>query len=138
MVIYNDEKHSQGAQTLAPFGLRAAQAHLLRCPSSAMLWHGLRWFALHLHPWRPQRGPRDFYHGLLGIPTFYHRVKGATMKKKERKAECTKVARKTKRERYEEDVLAISEFTPKEVTRTILSGAGMVVDDVKDYFREKQ
>ena len=30
-----------------------------------MLWHGLRWFALHLHPWRPQRGPRDFYHGLL-------------------------------------------------------------------------
>ena len=57
---------ARGRKPLAPFGLRAAQAHLLRCPSSAMLWHGLRWFALHLHPWRPQRGPRDFYHGLLG------------------------------------------------------------------------
>ena len=59
---------ARGRKPLAPFGLRAAQAHLLRCPSSAMLWHGLRWFALHLHPWRPQRGPRDFYHGLLGPP----------------------------------------------------------------------
>ena len=56
---------ARGHKPLAPFGLRAAQAHLLCCSSSAMLWHGLRWFALHLHPWRPQRGPRDFYHGLL-------------------------------------------------------------------------
>ncbi len=56
---------SRGRKPLAPFGLRAAQAHLLRCPSSPMLWHGLRRFALHLHPRRPQRDPCDFHHGLL-------------------------------------------------------------------------
>ena len=56
---------ASGRKPLAPFGLRAAQAHLPRCPSSPMLWHGLRRFALHLDPRRPQRGPRDFHHGLL-------------------------------------------------------------------------
>ena len=48
-------------------GLRAAQAHLLSCPSSPMLGNGLRRFALHLHPQYPQCGPRDFHHGLLKV-----------------------------------------------------------------------
>ena len=51
-----------GRKPLAPFGLRAAQVHLLRCPSLPMLGHGLRRFALHLHPRRPQRGSWDFHH----------------------------------------------------------------------------
>ena len=57
---------ASGRKPLAPFGLRAAQVHLLRCPSLPMLGHGLRRFALHLHPRRPQRGSWDFHHGLLG------------------------------------------------------------------------
>ena len=56
---------ASGRKPLAPFGLRAAQVHLLRCPSLPMLGHGLRRFALHLHPRRPQRGSWDFHHGLL-------------------------------------------------------------------------
>ena len=34
-----------------------------------------------------------------------------------------KVARKTRRERYEEDVKVISEFTPEEATKAILRRA---------------
>ena len=54
-----------------PFGLRAKQVNLLRCPAPSMLEHGLRRFALQLHPRRPQRGPRDFHHGLLGNHLLY-------------------------------------------------------------------
>ena len=35
---------ASGRKPLAPFGLRAAQVHLLRCPSLPMLGHGLRRF----------------------------------------------------------------------------------------------
>ena len=56
---------ARGRKPLAPFGLRAAQAHLLCCPSSTMLEYGLRRVALHLDPRRPQRDPWDFHYGLL-------------------------------------------------------------------------
>ena len=59
------ETQPAGANPWRPFGLRAAQVHLLRCPSLPMLGHGLCRFALHLHPRRPQRGSWDFHHGLL-------------------------------------------------------------------------
>ena len=50
-----------------PVALRVAAAwnHLLRCHSSTILRHRLRRGALHLAPWRPQRGRLDFYRGLL-------------------------------------------------------------------------
>ena len=51
---------------LVPFGLRAAQAHVLCCPSWTMLEYGLRRVALHLHPRRPHRDPWDFQHGRVG------------------------------------------------------------------------
>ncbi len=38
---------------LAPFGLRPAWGHLLRCRASTMLRHRLRRGALHLAPRRP-------------------------------------------------------------------------------------
>ena len=56
---------ASGRKPLVPSGLRAAQAHLLRCPSSTMLQYDLRRVALHLDPRRPQRDPWDFHHGLL-------------------------------------------------------------------------
>ena len=71
LVVVNDQALTSSSclaserKPLAPFGLRAAQVHLLRCPSLPMLGHGLRRFALHLHPRRPQRGSWDFHHGLL-------------------------------------------------------------------------
>ena len=46
------------------------------------------------------------------------------MKEKGSKVECPKAATKTKREQHAEDLKVISEFTPEEVTRAILSGAG--------------
>lgn len=42
--------------------------------------------------------------------------------KKESKGKPAK-ARKTKRERYEEDLKTISKYTPEEATRAILGGA---------------
>ena len=40
-----------------PSGFRAARGHLLRWRSSTMSPHRLRRAALHLPPWRPERGP---------------------------------------------------------------------------------
>ncbi len=53
---------------LSPSGLRAAWGHLRRCRSSTMSPHRLRCGAWHLAPRHSQRGPRDFYHGLLRPP----------------------------------------------------------------------
>ena len=43
------------------------------------------------------------------------------MKEQGSKIECPKATRKTKREQYTEDLKVISEFTPEEGTRAILS-----------------
>ena len=61
-----DEQRSMRAQTPAAQRVAAARGHLLRCSSSKM--EGIEFVAgtSHLAPWRSQRGPRDFCHGLLG------------------------------------------------------------------------
>ena len=49
---------ASGRKPLAPFGLRAAQAHLLCCPSSTMLQYGLRRVALHLYTYGARNATR--------------------------------------------------------------------------------
>ena len=41
-----------------------------------------------------------------------------------KKAQADKATSETKRERYEEDLKVISEFTPEEAIQAILSGSG--------------
>jgi polysaccharide export outer membrane protein len=60
-----DEQRSMRAQTPAAQRVAAARDHLLRCGSSKMSGHRIRRRVSHLAPWRWQRGPRDFRHGLL-------------------------------------------------------------------------
>ena len=56
---------ASGRKPLAPFGLRAAQAHLLCCPSATMLEYACVGSPCIWTHGAPQRDPWDFHHGLL-------------------------------------------------------------------------
>ena len=67
LVIIDDEKHSQRTQTPGALWVTGGAGPSAVLPLLADARHLLRRVALHLDPRRPQRDPRDFHHGLLGI-----------------------------------------------------------------------
>jgi hypothetical protein len=76
LAISDDEQQSYRAKSWLPKGLRRRRARTsLQLPTDVR--HRWRRCASSSLRWRSQRGPRDFCHGLLGMPEF---CEGAVMK----------------------------------------------------------